>query len=78
MYTKAQLKKYAADLKLDTGKFNSCLDSERYGPAVQTDYNEAIRLNVQGTPTFFINNKSLQVRSFEFSEFAQAFDTLLK
>jgi len=63
-FEKGTLQEFARDLKLDSGAFNSCLDSGKYSEGIISDTNEAIRLNL-GTPTFFlgktatIQNKSL-------------------
>lgn len=77
-YTKPKLKQYAVDLKLETAAFNQCLDTDKYASVIQSDIAEATRLGVQGTPTFFVNNRLLQVRSLDFGEFARTFDLLLK
>lgn len=53
------LKKYAADLGLDTTKFNDCLDSGRMAAKVSADAAEGSQNGVSGTPTFFINGESL-------------------
>jgi len=53
------LKKYAEQLNLDTEQFNNCLDSGEKKSAVKEDYNEAIQRKVEGTPTFFVNDKKL-------------------
>jgi protein-disulfide isomerase len=76
--TKANLKKYAADIRLDTAKFDACLDSSKYAAAVQADVAEAQRLGLDSTPTFILNGRRLSISSLDFSEFARAFDTLLK
>lgn len=55
----ADLKQYAADLKLDTAKFNSCLDSGKFASKVQTDTAEGAANGVSGTPTFFINGQAV-------------------
>ncbi len=52
-------KKVAANLKLDTKKFNSCLDSGKYKDAVQKDLDEGVALGVNGTPSFIINGVGL-------------------
>lgn len=51
----AKLKDYASDLSLDTAAYNSCLDTGKYAPAVQKDFNEGSSFGVSGTPSFFVN-----------------------
>jgi protein-disulfide isomerase len=51
------LKKYAADLGLDTEKFNSCYDSGQFRADVLQDYQEGQKAGVQGTPAFFVNGR---------------------
>ena len=77
-YTKANLKKYAADLKLDAAQFNSCLDTEKYKFAIDADMAEAYRLGIPGTPVFIANDQPMDIQSLDFSEFASAFDKLAK
>ena len=45
----------AESLSLDSEPFLSCLQSEKYRDAVQTDSKEAQDLGISGTPTFVIN-----------------------
>jgi protein-disulfide isomerase len=52
-----QLKKYAADLKLQTSPFNQCLDSGKYAAKVQAGLEEANRLGLGSTPSIFINGR---------------------
>lgn len=77
-YTKPNLKKFAADLGLDTATFNKCLDNEETASVIQADIAEAQRLGLSGTPTFMIGGRVLQVRTLDYSEFARTFDSLLK
>ncbi len=49
------LKQYAADLGLDTDRFNKDLESHAYEPRVSEDYLSGERSDVEGTPTFFLN-----------------------
>ena len=51
------LKKYASDTKLDTAKFNECLDSGKYAEEVQKDFKDGQSAGVRGTPAFFINGR---------------------
>jgi predicted DsbA family dithiol-disulfide isomerase len=53
------LKKRAVDMKLDTQKFNECIDSGREVPAIQKDIQEGARAGVTGTPAMFINGRFL-------------------
>ncbi len=53
------LKKSAADLGLDTAKFNECLDSGRHAEGVQKDIEAGQAYGVTGTPAFFINGRML-------------------
>jgi protein-disulfide isomerase len=53
------LKATAKTLGLDTGKFNACFEKNQYDQAIQKDLEEGHRLNVTGTPTFFIDGREL-------------------
>ena len=53
------LKQHAADLGLDTAKFNACVDSRRFQKDVDADMDAAQLLGVSGTPHFFINGRAL-------------------
>ena len=53
------LKQRAVDMKLDTDKFNECLDSGRQVAAIQKDIQEGARAGVTGTPAMFINGRFL-------------------
>lgn len=58
-FSKENLKKFAAELKLDTKDFNSCLDSGKYSKKMQeaTTYGQSV--GVSGTPASFINGKMI-------------------
>jgi len=51
-----QLNVLAQSLSLNTGAFASCLSSQKYLDQIRKDYNDGETLQVQGTPTWFINN----------------------
>lgn len=55
----SNLKQYAADLGLDTQRFNTCLDSGQKAPVVQAQIGAGAAAGVAGTPTFFINGKEV-------------------
>lgn len=48
-------RKYAADLGLDTEKFNKCLDSGSKAGDVRANLAEGQQRGVSGTPAFFVN-----------------------
>ncbi len=56
----ASLKSYAAQLGLDTTKFNACVDSGQKLLKVNDDTNAGMAAGVNATPTFFINGEKLQ------------------
>jgi protein-disulfide isomerase len=70
------LKKFAADLKLDSEKFNACLDSGKYAAAVNKDVAEGTKVGVSGTPAFFVNGRFLSGAQ-PFSAFQEAIDDAL-
>jgi protein-disulfide isomerase len=49
-------KEYASEIGLDTSSFDTCLDSGKYGQAVQDDLKVGSSKGVRGTPAFFIGN----------------------
>jgi protein-disulfide isomerase len=54
-----KFKDYAAELGLDTTKFNDCLDSGKYANEVGADLSVGQQLGVTGTPTFFVNGEKV-------------------
>ncbi|MEK7110087.1 MAG: thioredoxin domain-containing protein [Patescibacteria group bacterium] len=67
------LKKYAKELGLNTGKFNKCLDSSEKKKLVEKDTAYGQSLGVQGTPGFFINGQFL-AGAFPFPLFKEIID----
>lgn len=57
--SEADLTTFAERVGLDPGVFGKCLRSGKYRTAVEADVEEGRRLGVTGTPTFFINGRSL-------------------
>jgi protein-disulfide isomerase len=54
----ASLVNFATDLKMDPGKFRTCVESEKYKNAVQTDSLEAMKIGASGTPTFVVGKST--------------------
>jgi protein-disulfide isomerase len=67
------LKGYAAELGLDTGQFDACLDSGRFAANVQADAAEGVAAGVNSTPSFFINGRPLS-GALPFSEFQRVIE----
>lgn len=71
------LKTMAKDLGVDSGKFNSCLDSGKMAESVASDLKEGQEFGVSGTPSFLING-ILVVGAQPQSEFELVIDAELK
>ena len=54
-----KLTQYARELRLSGSVFSDCLASNKYQAEVARDVEEGTRLGVAGTPTLFINGRSL-------------------
>ena len=68
--THDDLVRYAKEVGLDIGRFESALNSARGKPAIDADVAEGKSLGVTGTPAFFINGHFLSGAK-PFEEFAQ-------
>jgi len=55
-----QLKKHAANLGLRLDEFSACLSSETSAANVRKDTQEAMKADVQGTPTYFVNGRIIR------------------
>lgn len=67
------LKGYAKEIGLDTEKFNSCLDSNKYQTKVDGDVMYADEVGVAGTPGFFVNGHYID-GLISYSEFKEVLD----
>lgn len=67
------LKKYGKDLGLDTNKFNACLDNGDKKSTVDAELAEGSKVEVRGTPGFFINGRFLG-GAFPFELFKEIID----
>jgi len=73
----ADLKQYAADLGLNTNRFNQCLDKGEAADVVTQDKQDGQTAGVSGTPTIFVNGKKI-VGAQPTSVFEQAIEAALK
>ncbi|MDP3729140.1 MAG: DsbA family protein [bacterium] len=58
-FTTDDIKKWAANIGLNTSKFNQCLDSGKYKSEVEKDIADGSAAGVSGTPATFINGRLL-------------------
>lgn len=70
------LKQWATDLKLDTNKFNNCLDSGKYTSEVSDDLKDATAAGGQGTPYFIVGEIPVSGAQ-PFAAFQQAIESQL-
>lgn len=80
--SKSMLKEYANELKLDSDQFADCIDSGKYAKNVQDSYNDAVKLKVSSTPTFYLfNHQSEAVEKISgaqpLSVFVKTIDSML-
>jgi len=59
-FRKENLKRFAAELGLDTEQFNQCLDSGKYAAKVREETLEGRRRGVRGTPSVFVNGRLIE------------------
>jgi len=58
--------RYARSLNLDMARFQRDRDSDAVAKHVKASYDEGVRLNVHGTPSFFINGRAFDFDQFDF------------
>ncbi len=58
-FSDENLKKYAAELGLDTARFNQCLDSSQHLDEVTEQQRTASSFGIRGTPGFLVNGQPL-------------------
>lgn len=73
---KDKFKTYAAQLKLDTAKFNKCIDNAETQADIDADKNLAKDFNISGTPAIFINDEFVS-GAIKYDELKAKIDSLL-
>jgi protein-disulfide isomerase len=71
------LEKYAAELKLNMTKFKTDMDSGKFDKQIEADMADGASKGANGTPTFFINGRTL-VGAQPFDAFKKVIDEELK
>lgn len=59
-FSKANLKRYGADLGLDQASFNSCVDKSLAAARVQAETEAGRQKGVARTPTLFVNGRKIE------------------
>ena len=77
-FTRDNLKKYAAELNLDTKTFDECLDSDKYATLVYDQLFEALQMKLPGTPYFLLNGRKLDTPTLAYEEFWKPIEAELK
>jgi protein-disulfide isomerase len=75
-FAKVGLKQYAQQLGLNAQQFDACVDQDVHLDKVYRDTAEGKDAGVQGTPTFFINGKSIP-GEVSYAQFKEAVETAL-
>lgn len=52
-------KQYSSQLNLNTGEFDSCMDSGKYLEEIRNDLDDGRAYGVSGTPGFFVGNEKI-------------------
>ena len=73
----ADLKRWGADIGLDSAVFNECIDAERHNDEVSKDYADGAGVGINGTPVFFVNGRVL-VGAQPFSNFQKVIEEELR
>jgi len=77
----ATFKQFAADLGLNAGTFDSCLDSGKYTAEVAKDLADGSAAGISGTPGFWVigpdGQEKLISGAYPFSEFKTTIDAML-
>lgn len=58
-WSKDKLKGYGAKIGLDSKAFGQCIDKRTHADAVKADQADGTKLQVKGTPTYFVNGKQV-------------------
>jgi protein-disulfide isomerase len=75
-FAKENLKQWAAEIGLDTEKFDECMDSGKHTELIQSDMSLARQIGVQSTPSFLVNGTPI-VGAISFAEFQKLIENHL-
>lgn len=75
--TDDEIKTWAAELGLDSAKFNDCFTSKKYAAKIDKDMADGAKINVNSTPTSFVNGQ-IVVGALPYASFKTIIDQQLK
>ncbi len=70
-FKKEKFTKWAKDLKLDEALFIKCINNPETKKFIDNSVKEGMSLEVQGTPTLFLNGEALQLKDYSVDAFEQ-------
>ncbi|HSC71412.1 MAG TPA: thioredoxin domain-containing protein, partial [Candidatus Methylomirabilis sp.] len=76
-FRKGNLTRYAEELRLDTAKFNTCLDTEQPRERVERETMVGRAIGMTGTPGFLINRGRL-IGAYPYEAFEEIIEGILK
>ncbi len=79
-FSSPRLETFAAQLHLDSVKFDQCLGNTTHADVIAGDVQQGRRYGIQGTPTFFVNGRlvSISVQDTTFQALFDAIDKALR
>ena len=76
-----RLNAFASSLDMNMDEFNDCMDSSKYQKRVKANYDEAVKNDVQSTPTFIIISEDGKKKQFSgaqpYSVFSATIESML-
>ncbi len=76
-FSKGNLKRYAEELRLDTARFNTCVDTEQPREKIERETMVGRAIGMTGTPGFLINRERL-IGAYPYEAFEEIIEGILK
>ena len=73
-----RLNSFAFSLDMNIDEFNECMDSSKYKKRVKANYDEAVKNNVQSTPTFIIISEDGKKEQFSGAQPYSVFSVIIE
>ncbi len=76
-FSKGNLKRYAEELRLDTARFNTCVDTEQPREKIDRETMVGRAIGMTGTPGFLINRER-RIGAYPYEAFEEIIEGILK